>query len=349
MTGDSGPCLQTLLSMRKSDKEVVDVPEKSFDSPLRPNQRVTEEEAAFQGTILSMERSAGRLNRRSFMSAVAAASAAAAVAGTLGYSREAQAQSTAPSLTDVLNFALNLEYLEANFYIAASGAAPLSAADLGSSPGTVTSVPTGLSSVLDATTLAVATALAQDERNHIEQLRAAITSLGGTPISQPTIDLVGSTGVPIQSVEAFLVLSRIFTTVGNAAYAGAAQYLISNTTVLTQAAQILGAEAQHLGAINYLCAANGIPPALGFGPVTIGGIDGSDYPAGAGVNGAANTYFDVTPVSTTSGPAFGPARTTAQILGIVYLATLDASNPPSTGITSGGFFPVGFNGNIKST
>ena len=305
------------------------MPAELFSSPLKPNHRVTEEEAVLESSVSSMERATGRLDRRSFMTAVAAA---AAVMGTVGYSKKAAAQ-TAPAITDVLNFALNLEYLEANFYIAASGATPLSSADMGSSPGAVTFPPIVMP-VLDTTTLAVAQALAQDERNHIEQLRSAITTLGGTPISQPAIDLSGGTGFAVQSEQAFLALARV--SVGNAAYSVAAQYLISNTTVLSTAAHILGAEAQHLGAISYLCDINGIPGVP---------FDSMDYPSGAN---EANIYFDVTPTSDTSGPAFGPARTTSQVLEIVYGLTLPVQNPMA-GVTKGGFFPNGMNGNIVST
>ena len=90
---------------------------------------------------------------------------------------DAEAQTTAPSIADVLNFALNLEYLEANLYIAVSGSSALSTTDTGGGP-TPLNAPTKLT--LDAQTQLTAVGLAMDELHHIELLRSAITEMGGT-------------------------------------------------------------------------------------------------------------------------------------------------------------------------
>ena len=245
---------------------------------------------------------------------------AAAVAAVS--TRSAQAQTTAPTVADVLNFALNLEYLEANFYLYASTGMGRT---LTGSDVAVTGAPAQLP--LDATTLAVCKALAQDETNHIADLQTAITSLGGTPIAQPAINLAANGAVSTQAQ--FLMAARQFTALGGSAYVGSAQLLVSNPTVLTTAGQILGAEGQHAGVLAYLCVTQGVvSPA----------IDGQDVPP------SATNYFTV--AATT---ALSPARTTSQALGVVYGVSNATTITPMAGITMGGFFPAGVNGTVTTT
>ena len=249
---------------------------------------------------------------------------AAAALATAEGGREAFAQSALPPITDVLNFALNLEYLEANFYLYASTGIGLPSS-LNGNGVAVTSPPSKLP--LDANTLAVCQALAQDEVNHIAVLRAAVTSLGGTPIAQPSINL-GANG-PVVNQPQFLAAARQFTALGGSAYVGSAQFLVSNPAVLTTAGQILGAEGQHAGVLAQLCVAQN---------VLSGPIDAQDVPP-TGMN-----YFTVAPVN-----ALSPSRNTSQVLGVAYKASTPATTTPPVGVTVGGFFPAGFNGNIKST
>ncbi len=56
-------------------------------------------------------------NRRSFVRKLGVAGA---VVGAIATSKDVKAQSTTISDTDILNFALNLEYLEADFYSVAT-------------------------------------------------------------------------------------------------------------------------------------------------------------------------------------------------------------------------------------
>ena len=237
--------------------------------------------------------------------------------------REAEAQAAAPAITDVLNFALNLEYLEANFYLYVSTGSGLTSAQNGGGVA-VQGAPSKLT--LDTYTMEVASALATDEVNHIADLKSAITSLGGTPIPQPLINLSANGAVTTQVQ--FLAAARQFTALGGSAYVGSAQYLVSNPTVLTTAGQILGAEGQHAGALAYLCVNQG---------VTSPAIDPMDVPP------STTNYFTVLPTT-----ALSPARTTSQVLGVAYGKSTPAAYA-GTGITMGGFFPNGVNGNIKST
>lgn len=288
-----------------------------YPSLICPSEAVSAEQLATDQKMLAFDRSIQHLNRRGFLGAMLSA---AAVSGLSV--RSAQAQTTAPTVVDVLNFALNLEFLEANFYLYASTGAGRT---LSGSDAAVTGAPPKLP--LDATTQAVCQALAQDETNHISDLQAAITSLGGTPIAQPAINLAANGAITTQAQ--FLMAARQFTALGGSAYVGSAQLLVSNPSVLTTAGQILGAEGQHAGVIGYLCVTQGvISPA----------IDAQDVPP------SATNYFTVAPTT-----ALSPARNTSQVLGVAYGVSTVSTTNPQTGTTMGGFFPSGFNGNVKST
>ena len=304
---------------------------KLYSSLLCPREMVTDDQLATDQTVLALEGAVRGLSRRSFFSSLAAASAAAAV-GLVGSTRSAQAQTASgPSNIDVLNFALNLEYLECNLYLAVSGGGTLTAAEGAGAP--IMGLPNPLN--LDPQTMATAQNLAADERRHIDTLRVAIAGLGGVPINQPPIDYSLGGKMNIATQAQFLMVARQFTAVGNSAYAGGAQYLVSNPLVLTAAGQILGAEGQHLGGINYLCDMQGV-----ISPK----VDALDYPPVP-----PNTFFTVTPADPNNGGALGPDRTPSQVLGIVYGVSTPTTTTPPSGVTKGGFFPQGVNGNIVST
>lgn len=271
--------------------------------------------------MLDFEKTLGHLTRRGFLSAFAATAAVAALADPSA----ARAQATPPPITDVLNFALNLEYLEANFYLSVSAGTTLSATDMGTGAVAATGLPGKLT--LDAATLAAAQGLAADETHHIELLRSTITTLGGTPIAQPLINYAANG--PVTTQAQFLAAARQFTALGGSAYVGSAQLLISNATVLTTASQILGAEGQHAGVLAYLCVNQNI-----MSPA----IDANDVPP------SSTNYFTVSAQT-----ALSPSRNTAQALGVVYGKSGPTTTTPAAGITMGGFFPNGVNGNIKST
>jgi hypothetical protein len=157
--------------------------------------------------------------------------------------------------TDILNFALNLEYLEAEFYLHAATGSGLATADAGASPGTVTggAQVTGLTSAQQN----ILNEIAYDEQQHVRFLRSA---LGSSAVARPAIDLtnsfnalasaagIGSTFNPFASFDAFIVGAFIFEDVGVTAYAGAAP-LISTAGItagyLAAAAGIMGVEAYH--------------------------------------------------------------------------------------------------------
>ncbi len=320
-----------LFHSKKRCREVFSVSRKLYSSLLCPSETVTEEQIKTDATIVELGQAIGVLNRRGFLSSLAAATAAAAAAGVLGAATPARAAMATPSIVDVFNFALNLEYLEANLYLSVSGLGLVPAALGGGAP--VKGAPGYFQT--DPQTLYTTVNLSGDETRHITVLRTAITALGGTPISQPAIDYTLGGKMMITNRAQFLAVTRQFTSVGVSAYAGAAQYLVSNPEVLTAAGQILGAESQHNGAINYLCNIHGVmsPP-----------VDALDVPPMA-----PDQFTTLTPTTDTYGPALGIPRTPQQVLGIVYGVSMASTTTPPSGITHGGFFPNGLNGAIKST
>jgi hypothetical protein len=123
---------------------------------------------------------------------------------------------------EILNFALTLEYLEANFY-------------------EVKGRQVGLSGQAKA----YATAFGAEEEQHVAALTAAIKQLGGTPVKKPTFVF------PTASQGSFLVLASVLENTGVGAYNGAAPSLQSKQ-VLAEAGGIVQVEARHAAAINLL-------------------------------------------------------------------------------------------------
>lgn len=269
---------------------------------------------------------APRLNRRGFITSVGLTVGAAGTFGLSGCSDSSPSSSTptdptstAPSVVDVLNFALNLEYLEASFYSYIATGSGLSSTDLGSGAGTIT--PAMKVTFSNSAVNTVAQNLAMEEVAHVQFLRSTITAIGGTPVSAPALNLAAMGDVTSDAT--FLALARQLEGVGVSAYAGGAQYLTSNTTAITYAAQILDTEAQHEGNLRQLCIELGI---------TSPAADSLDMPP------TSSQLFNT---SNTTG--LNPIRTTSQVLQIVYGAA------GKSGVASGGFFPSGLNGNIKTS
>ena len=312
-----------------------------------------------------------RTERRKFLKYAGAASAAAgglALLSGCGDDAPTSAPTTSTPITptaaapaqidlDVLNFALNLEYVEAQFYSFAAFGAGLSTGILGG-VGTQGTVTGGRQvTFTDPIVKQYALEIAQDESEHVNFLRNV---LGSAAVAMPSINIDGSatgaftaaaraagvvpaTGTfdPYASDENFLLGAFIFEDVGVTAYKGAAPLLV-NKTYLEAAAGILAAEAYHAGLIRTILYRKGLTvPALR----TIAGQisdarDSLDGPLDddQGITRADTTASNIVPVN---GNAIVYSRNTDQVLHIVYLNA-------TAGTTSGGFFPAGLNGNIKT-
>lgn len=259
------------------------------------------------------------VNRREFgKRAVATGLWAAVGTAALGLPSDAQAQSTITDV-DILNFALNLEYLEAEFYTVATTGRRIEDLGIGvSGVGTLGGTVGGSVVAMDNRVMQVARDIANEEQMHVKLLR---TALGSAAIAKPAINLA-ALGIGFANVNEFLTLARAFEDVGVTAYGGAAP-LISSRAILASAAGIALTEAQHAGVLRYLVYDRGI---------AVPQLDTLDVPPLASPNGR---LFNV------QNEGLSPVRTPSQVLSIVYANR-------NAGTSNGGFFPGGFNGTIRT-
>ena len=308
-----------------------------------------------QKLIETFDRRAERRSERRdfFKTAFGAAAIAGVAGGALGLAGQAQAQ-TAPSDADVLNFALNLEYLEAQFYSFAVNGTGL-AANLLTGVGTQGAVSGGRKvTFTDPIVAAYAKEIAGDEIAHVTFLRS---QLGASAIAQPAIDIsvtptsafsnaaraagligAGASFDVYASDNNFLLGAFIFEDVGVSAYKGGAT-LLTNKTYLEAAAGILAVEAYHAALIRTVLYAKGVAtPSLRTSADAISNardsLDGaSDLDQGISpvtINGG--TASNIVPLDN-NGLAF--SRTVAQVHNIAYLT--------NARVMAGGFFPNGTN------
>ncbi len=287
--------------------------------------------------------------RRGFMGGFGAAAAGATALGVLGGG--VNRASAANIDVAILQFALNLEYLEAEFYSRAVTGFGLGAVNTGNSTSTVIGGrKVNFTSPLIA---AYAQEIAVEERRHVLFLRSA---LGSNAVNEPVIDLKNSfvalgqlTGLsnnfdPFADDFSFLLASYVFEDVGVSAYHGAAT-LITNPAYLDAAAGILAVEAYHAGLVRTVLFANGYMQQTAAISKLRAQLDGTYGTANLDDQGVGNNQYPH--IVLASDPQNGAGnnnsiaydRTTRQVLNIVY-GGVNASK--------GLFFPNGLNGTIVS-
>jgi hypothetical protein len=240
--------------------------------------------------------------------------------------------------TDVLNFALNLEYLEATFYSYITQGTDLpSSATAGS--GAITGAPAKLT-FTGSNAQQITDMLNEiyfDELNHVLTLRSL---LGSALVSRPAINLAALGAITATNA---LSIARLFEDVGVTAYAGATASLTSGN--LGFAAEILGVESFHAGALRLVSIQNPtIAAYIQADSLDVAPHDPGSAAAAAAGPTASGAFFATAgaATATSSSPqGFAFSRTTSQVLAIAYANV-------ASGTSSGGFFPNGFNGNIKS-
>ena len=290
--------------------------------------------------------------RRAFMKVAGLTGAVATFASAMG-AEGAQAQSTAtPDLdTAILNFALNLEYLEGEYYNRGVYGIGL--------PSNYTSGRGNQGAVLGGTkvpfknniVLNTMAEVANDEKNHISFIRSA---LGNAAVAEPAISLssaftafavaagLPSNFNPFADDYAFLLGAYILTEVGVTAYNGAAPFITSKA-ILSAASSIFAAEAYHLGTIRTLLSSensNFYNPATALVSALRSKLSGmvDDEGITADQSTLAGGFPSPVNITDTDANSLAWARTPRQVLNVVY---------GQQNAQFGGFFPSGVNGEAE--
>ncbi len=312
----------------------------------------------------------GLSSRRKFLGMAGMMGAGAVLASCANGASNQPPKNTKPNLdATIFNFALNLEYLEAAFYLAAVGR--LEALDAAGGDSSKVILPAGFTGRggvaipgLSANMRNLAEEIAEDELAHVKVIRSV---LGKAAVDQPTIDLSGSfvaagkaaSGDKITNFNPyanelfFLHGAFIFEDVGVTAYKGAARLLVDDTAGgnLENAAGILAVEAYHSGAIRHaLYLRRDEQAAAGL---TVAQVVQAISDLRDAVDGPSDTDQGIVPAGNPSylrasasnlvptdanGIAF--SRTPRQVANIVLLDTVGTA-------VKGGFFPDGLKGDFS--
>jgi hypothetical protein len=142
---------------------------------------------------------------------------------------QAYGQALPQPIVDVLNFALTLEYLEAEYYNVGMD-----------SPG-----------LLTGTARTVYGQIQKHENAHVKLLKGA---LGSAAVAKPAFDFTakGAFPNPFTNYAVYLTLSQAFEDTGVRAYKGQAPVLMPSDPILTTALRIHSVEAKHAARVRML-------------------------------------------------------------------------------------------------
>jgi hypothetical protein len=263
------------------------------------------------------------VDRRSVLKKLAVAAVATGAAAMSG-TRVLDAQSPLV-MTDLLQFTLNLEYLESEFYTMATEGNTIQ--ELGvpidgqGTPGATVGGRRIHFNRLRRFSREIAFELAANERAHVMLFRNTLLQLGVTPVAKPAINLE-PTGMEFNDEVTFVIAARRFEELGSSLGAGAAANpLINKSPFIATLGRLIGVEAQHVGNLRLQIAELDI---------FLAPLDGADVVPPPQLGGQA---FSVNENGLTA------TRTPGQVL---YHAYGEVANA-----TAGGFFPNGVNGVIR--
>jgi hypothetical protein len=322
-------------------------------------------------------------SRRKFLAGAGTAAAATMV----GCSDSGSPTTPSSSYTDadILNYALNLEYLEAEFYLRAATGSGLAATDVSTPSGytgvytqgsvtTTGNITVGQVQNLTTAQQNIINEIAFEEQAHVRFLRSA---LGSAAVPRPALDLTffstlamvagitttasGSGAFsPFASFNAFLIGAFIFEDVGVTAYSGAAP-LISKAGVtsgyLTAAAGILAVEAYHAAYVR--TALTGSAIAAGATTTTssvypyvgiANQVEALRQSLTVGASGSVETALTVPTSSST--PSAIVAASSSNAVGFARTPNQVhhiVYGSATVGAKSGGFFPSGTNSIFATT
>lgn len=149
------------------------------------------------------------------------------------------AKKATASDADILNFALGLEFLEADFYARIVEANSKRA-------------------YLSPTVAKIAQTLANDETAHVTAILDILTRANVPPVNKPNFQFPANVFI---SQTAFLDLAATFEVTGTGAYLGAAPQ-VKSVDALKFAASVYGIEARHTGLIRMVAGMEPAPTAL---------------------------------------------------------------------------------------
>lgn len=172
--------------------------------------------------------------RRNFIKMAAIIGAGSTLVAATSYDQRASAKPSATDL-EILNYALTLEYLEAEFYTKGIAGGTLSGRDL-----------------------ELVEPIRDHEQEHVKAVRSTISDIGGKAVSKPEFVFPDGT---FTNKKKFLQTASAFEELGVTAYHGQVPR-VKDPDILAAAASIAGVESRHAAVIADLLGGNPFPAAF---------------------------------------------------------------------------------------